>query len=150
MKLSSVLSICLIASTGWAAIPPLEPDALRRTADVVIVGGIEDFSSVETRRKNGLEQTHFAVQVKVHAVEKGVPSLAGKTITVHGWNVRSMPAGWTGPSGHHTIDYDQTLRQILQCSAKAPVRARFYLSVREKEKHILLEPNGLEVIEPER
>ena len=88
--------IALCALCARAAVPPLEPDARKESADLVVVGRIVSATAEEVSRREGHVDSVSIGQLEVELVLKGD---AVATQTVYWWYPSARPAGWTGHQG---------------------------------------------------
>jgi hypothetical protein len=91
-----VARIALCALCARAAVPPLEPDARKESADLVVVGRIVSATAEEVSRREGHVDSVSIGQLEVELVLKGD---AVATQTVYWWYPSARPAGWTGHQG---------------------------------------------------
>ena len=91
-----VARIALCALCARAAVPPLEPDARKEAADLVVVGRIVSATAEEVSRREGHVDSVSIGQLEVELVLKGD---AVATQTVYWWYPSARPAGWTGHQG---------------------------------------------------
>lgn len=121
-----LLSLLLIVPV-WAAIPPMSPEDLQSTADVVLVATVEKVTTRSVELAPDTHNTVYEIDLKVEKVEKG--KITGKAVLATCWQPEMRPQGWAGPQGQNEIP-----------TAKA--RGRFYLRDAGEGAYEILEPNG--------
>jgi len=105
-----VARIALCALCARAAVPPLEPDARKESADLVVVGRIVSATAEEVSRREGHVDSVSIGQLEVELVLKGD---AVATQTVYWWYPSARPAGWTGHQGQAPAPPENVLIKVF-------------------------------------
>lgn len=127
MKRYLLFFLLTLAAPAWAALPPLSPEELSRSAEVVIEGEVVEVQSERVEVRNG-EDLHYTVVLRVSKWVKG-GSLKSETLSVFCRRTAKRPEGWVGPSGQNNVP------------SKGD-RGVFYLRLPASGIPRLLEPNG--------
>lgn len=125
----------LLASAILAAVPPLSRERMTEQSSLVAVGRI---AAVNIERITGTPEfvdSIYSIDLLVERVEKGDPSLAGKTIKARTWQPAERPRGWAGPQGQNVTPQKGS-------------RVRCHLTGPQGDTYELLVPNGLESLAP--
>ncbi len=130
----ATLVIALFASILLFAVPPLSPEALKKSADVIVVGRV--VSVVEVKKNTSPEYVDavYTITLEVTASEKG-PAKVGSLIEATTFRPAERPQGWAGPQGQNEIPAKgDSIRAFLRKSAGTQFE--------------FLLPNGLIVLTP--
>ena len=122
-----IIFLLLFVAPAWAALPPLSPEELSRSAEVVVEGSVVEVTSQRVQVKNGSD-LHYTVVLKISKWVKG-GSLKSETLSVFCRSTATRPVGWAGPSGQNDVP------------SKGD-RGRFFLRLPASGIPRLLEPNG--------
>lgn len=122
-----LLLLLVMILPAWAAIPPMSPEDLQSTADVVVLATVENVSHRTVEMEPAYLNTVYEIDLKVEKVEKG--KITGTTLLVTCWQPEERPHGWVGPQGQNEIP-------------TAKVKGRFFLRDVGEGAYEILEPNG--------
>ena len=128
LAVASILSILILA------VPPQSPEALRKGADVIVVGRVSKVDATLKQSNPEYADTVYAISLDLTKSEKGDVK-RGTSILAMTFKPATRPRGWAGPQGQNDVP-----------AAGAIIRA--YLRKTGDDAYEFLLPNGLEVITP--
>jgi hypothetical protein len=131
-KLLGSVLLCAMSSQALAALPPLSPEELEQGATLIISGSVSNIDVTTSGLGRSVDWV-IKLQAKVDAVSKGDVQ-AGDTISIQCWRLKSRPAGWAGPSGHHSIPAEGSQFEM-------------WLRQGDEGEWIPLQPNGIRLLD---
>jgi hypothetical protein len=128
---TAFLLLLVVMAPVWAALPPLSPQELKKEADHILIGQVNNVTVKEVEVEGGTDRV-YRLNFRVDDRKKGTLR-SGLTLPIQCRQTAERPDGWAGPQGQNEIPAEgQKVR----------------LFVRETPDGIfeLLEPNGWEAI----
>lgn len=130
----ATLALAAMVTLALFAVPPLSPEALKNSSDVIVVGRVVNVTEATKSTSPGYADTVYSITLEVTASEKGGAKV-GSTLEATTYRPAERPQGWAGPQGQHEIPAKgDSIRGYLRKSAGTQLE--------------FLLPNGLVVVNP--